>query len=57
MTTKPATNGKCGTVGCDAAADLSTTTRHDVSTWTIRLDCFAHAPLRILAAAARAANA
>jgi len=56
-TTKPASQGKCGRVDCDAAADLAAATRHDVSTWTIRLDCFAHAPLRILAAAAKAANA
>jgi len=56
MSTKPATRGECGTVGCTAPADLETTTRVAVSTWEVRLDCFDHAPLHVLAAADQAAS-
>ncbi len=48
-TTKPASSGICGVVGCSNVADFETQRRTGPSTWTVRLDCLDHIPTAILA--------
>ena len=53
---RPATRGECGHVGCSTTADFETSTRVTMNTWSMRLYCFDHAPLHVLAAAGEAAK-
>lgn len=43
QTTRPATSGKCGVVGCSHVADFETQRRTGRNTWTVSLSCFDHA--------------